>query len=105
MIEKWITWYNGILEASSLTDKQVIFIENATIILVTLRVALLADFIVKRIIIRSIKLITKRTKNDWDDVLVKRGVFNRLAHLAPAIIIFYALQFIFDAADTGHHPG
>ena len=99
MIEKLITWYNGVLEATSLADKQVVFIENATIIIATLLIALLADYIVKRLIIRSIKQIARRTKNDWDDVLVKRGVFNRLAHLAPAIIIFYALQFIFDAPE------
>ncbi len=62
-------------------------------------IALLADFIVKRIIIRIITQITKKTKNDWDDILVKEGVFNRLAHLAPAIIIYYSLQYIFDAPE------
>lgn len=99
MIEKLIKWYNGILEASSLSEKLVVFIENATIIIVTVALALLADFIVKRIIISSITKITTKTKNDWDDIMVKRGVFNRLAHLAPAIIIYYSLQYIFDAPD------
>ncbi|MDX2429468.1 MAG: mechanosensitive ion channel [Bacteroides sp.] len=99
MIEKLIKWFNGILEASSLSDKLVVFIENATIIIVTLGIAFLADFIVKRIIITSITKITQKTKNDWDDILVKRRVFNRLAHLAPAIIIYNALQYIFNAPD------
>jgi miniconductance mechanosensitive channel len=97
MIEKWISWYNGILTGSELSEKGVIFIENASIIVITLGIALLADFIVKNIIVKSIARLTRKTKNDWDDVLVKRGVFNRLAHLAPAIIIYYSLQFIFDA--------
>ena len=99
MIENLITWYRGILEAGGLSDKMLVFIENATIIIVTLGIALLADFIVKRIIINGITKITQRTKNDWDDILVKRKVFNRLAHLAPAIIIFYSLQYVFNAAD------
>jgi miniconductance mechanosensitive channel len=30
-------------------------------------------------------------------VFVKQKVFNRLAHLAPALIVFYALQYIFEA--------
>ncbi len=74
-----------------------LFLENATIILVTIILAVLADFIVKRIIIGSITRLVKRSKNDWDDVFVKQKVFNRLAHLAPAIIVFYALQYIFEA--------
>ncbi len=99
MIENLINWYAQKLEATALSDKMVVFIENATIIIVTIGLALLADFIVKRIIIDAITKITRRTKNDWDDILVKRKVFNRLAHLAPAIIIFYSLQYIFNAPD------
>ncbi len=99
MIEKLIKWYSGILEASSLSDKLVIFIENATIIIVTLGLALLADYVVKRIIISGITKFSRKTKNNWDDILVKRGVFSRLAHLAPAIIIYYSLHYIFDAKE------
>ncbi|RLD69996.1 MAG: mechanosensitive ion channel family protein [Bacteroidetes bacterium] len=80
-----------------MSDGMGIFIENATIIVVTILLALLADFIVKRVIISSIAALTKRTKNDWDDVFVKQKVFNRLAHLAPALIVYYSLQYIFEA--------
>jgi miniconductance mechanosensitive channel len=97
MIERGITWYNELLSGTGLSEGMVVFIENGTTILITIILALLADFIVKRIIIAAITALTKRTKNDWDDVLVKQKVFNRLAHLAPALIIYNALQFIFDA--------
>jgi len=98
MIEQWIGWYNGVLNAAGLSEGLVIFIENATIILITAGLAILADFIVKRIIISGIHRIARKSKNKWDDIFVERRVFNRLAHLAPAIIVFYALQYIFDAA-------
>ncbi len=97
MIERGITWYNELLSGTGLSDGMLVFIENATIIVVTIILAVLADFIVKRIIISAITALTKRTKNDWDDVFVKQKVFNRLAHLAPALIVIYALQYIFDA--------
>ncbi len=97
MIERLINWYTGLLSGTGLSDGLLVFIENATIIVVTILLALLADFIVKRIIISSIAALTKRTKNDWDDVFVKQKVFNRLAHLAPALIVYYALQYIFEA--------
>ena len=97
MIERLINWYVGLLSGTGMSDGLGIFIENATIIVVTILLALLADFIVKRVIISSITALTKRTKNDWDDVFVKQKVFNRLAHLAPALIVYYSLQYIFEA--------
>jgi len=99
MIERGINWYTQLLSGTGLSDGMRVFIENATIIVVTIILAALADFIVKRIIISSIARLAKRSKNDWDDVFVKQKVFNRLAHLAPALIIYYALQYIFDATD------
>jgi len=96
MIERLINWYNTLLTESGLSDNLVIFIENASIILITVGLAWLADFLVKKILITAITRIVKRTKNEWDDVFLERRVFNRLAHLAPALVVHYALQYIFD---------
>ena len=96
MIERWIQWYNELISGTGLSARLVVFIENATIAVITIILALLADYIVKRIIISSITRLAKRSKNDWDDVFVKQKVFNRLAHLAPALIVYYSLQYIFD---------
>jgi miniconductance mechanosensitive channel len=97
MIEKWIGWYSNLLSSTGLSESLVVLIENATIIVITIGLAILADFVVKKIIIGSITSLAKKSKNNWDDILIERKVFNRLAHLAPAIIVHYALQYIFDA--------
>jgi miniconductance mechanosensitive channel len=57
--------------------------------------AYLANFIVKRIILRVVALLASRTQTDWDDVLVRRRVFSRLSHLAPAIVISVAAPSVF----------
>jgi miniconductance mechanosensitive channel len=97
MIERWINWYNGLLSGTGLSERLVVLLENVTIILITAGLAILADFLVKRIIIATIHRIARKSKNNWDDIFVDRKVFNRLAHLAPAIIVYYSLQYIFDA--------
>ncbi|NOR33147.1 MAG: mechanosensitive ion channel [Bacteroidales bacterium] len=97
MIERWIEWYNELLTGTGISEALLAFLENATIILITIGLAILADVLVKRIIITTIARLAKRSKNEWDDVFVKQRVFNRLAHLAPALIVFYALQYLFDA--------
>jgi miniconductance mechanosensitive channel len=99
MIERWIEWYKQLLTGTGMSEGMVVFLENATTIVITIGLAILADFLVKRIIIASITRLAKRTKSDWDDVFVRRKVFNRLAHLAPALIVYSSLQYIFDAPD------
>lgn len=45
------------------------------------------NLIAKRIILRLVQAAVKRSKIEWDDVLVDTGVFTRLSHLAPALVI------------------
>ncbi len=97
MIEKWIIWYHDLLSTTGISENFIVFIENISIIILIAVLAVLSDIIVKQIIISSITRIVKGSKNDWDDIFLERKVFNRLAHLAPAILTYYALKFIFDA--------
>lgn len=58
-----------------------------TLLLIILCV--LANFITKKIVLRMITLIITKNKFTWDDKLLERGVFQKLSHIVPAIIIFY----------------
>jgi miniconductance mechanosensitive channel len=76
--------------------------ENLTQLLITIMVtivvvglALLADFITRKILVSAIRQVFKRTKSTRDDILVKRKVFSRLSHLVPALIIFYTADFVY----------
>lgn len=66
-----------------------------TTILLILIVAWLAHFATTHIILRIVNRLAKRTKTDWDDILVKNKVFKALAHLVPAFIIYYTADFAF----------
>jgi miniconductance mechanosensitive channel len=60
----------------------------------TIVAAYLANLIAKRLLLRSIKKVVRRTKTVWDDMLVNRGVFNRLSHLAPALVVYALAAFV-----------
>ncbi len=62
-------------------------------ILAIIIVAWLAHFITTNVLLRIVQRIAKRTKTDWDDILVKNKVFKGLAHLVPAFIFYYTLDF------------
>ena len=58
------------------------------IVLAILFIALfVVDFIIKKILREGVKKIFLKTKNKWDDVLIDKRVFAKLAHLFPAIIL------------------
>lgn len=49
-----------------------------------------AVFIVTRIVlIRWLTETVEKTATEWDDVLLNKKVFHSLAHLAPAIVLYY----------------
>lgn len=49
--------------------------------------AILANALAKGIIVRVVHALAKRSRMRWDDRLAETGVFTRLSHLAPAIVI------------------
>ncbi|MDE0828385.1 MAG: mechanosensitive ion channel [Vicinamibacterales bacterium] len=53
--------------------------------------AIIADLVAKRVVLRGVVSLAGRTDTDWDDVLAERRVFHRLAHIAPALVV-YALS-------------
>jgi miniconductance mechanosensitive channel len=54
-------------------------------VLLIVLVSWIVDKVTKRIM---------RTKNQFDDIILEKGVFNRLAHIAPAIVVYYMLPAI-----------
>ncbi|MFW5756062.1 MAG: mechanosensitive ion channel family protein [Tangfeifania sp.] len=64
----------------------------ATLIIIIF-LAWLGHFITRKIFIRIVSRIAKRTKTTWDDILIKRKVFSGIAHLVPALIIYYTSDF------------
>ena len=62
-------------------------------IVIIVIIAWFSHFLTRHIILRIVSRIAKKTKTDWDDILVKNKVFNGLAHLVPAFIIYYTTDF------------
>ena len=62
-------------------------------LLVIIFLAWFAHFLTKKIVVNIVKRITKKTKTQWDDILVKHKAFSGLAHLVPAFIIYYTCNF------------
>ena len=57
-------------------------------------------FVARRVIVVAIRRLVARSAVTWDDALVEHDVFVRLAHLAPAVLVFYGVQVVPDLHQT-----
>lgn len=70
------------------------YINIAFGIIIILILAYLSDFISRKIILSAISRIIKKTTTNWDDILLEKKVFNRLSHLAPALVLHYFINYV-----------
>jgi len=59
-------------------------------------VAIFADLVAKRLLLRSIAKLTKNTSAGWDDAFTQHGLFVRLARIPAALVVYYGLGVGFD---------
>lgn len=57
-------------------------------------VAFLADFVAKRLLLRTIRRLTAKTRFTWDDELSRHKVFDRVAQIAPAAIVYFGVGLV-----------
>ena len=67
--------------------------------LALLLVAVLADLLAKRLLLVAARAAVRRTRRKWDDALLDHKVFGRLALIAPAIIIYFAIGLVPDITE------
>jgi miniconductance mechanosensitive channel len=54
----------------------------------------------KRLLLRIVNLLVARTETTYDDAFVNRGVFSRLANLAPALVLYLLAPVVFSLYPT-----
>jgi miniconductance mechanosensitive channel len=83
-----------ILQQWGLGAQQAQVINIAFGVFFILFLAFLSDVVTRRIIVLVIVRLVARTKNIWDDILLEKKVFNRLSHLAPAIVLWHSVGYV-----------
>jgi len=71
-----------------------------TAIFVIILLSLVGNFIAKNWILRTVSKIINKTQTSWDDALLESQVLNRLAHFAPALILYSLIHIPLTNYDT-----
>ena len=70
------------------------FVRLLIVLSILFVILFIVDFIVKKILREGVKKVFLKTKNKWDDVLIDKRVFAKLAHLFPAVILNGSISFV-----------
>ncbi|MFH1728766.1 MAG: mechanosensitive ion channel domain-containing protein [Pseudomonadota bacterium] len=76
-----------------------IIVRSCAFVLIII-ISFIADMLSKKFIGSMTAKLAQTTENKWDDILIKRKVFNRLSHMAPAFILYMAMPFILKGYPT-----
>ena len=85
---------NELLSSYGLSENLAQIISYLVLIIGIALIAVVSNYIAKKILLAIVYTFIKKSKTDWDDVLVSRKVFSRLSHLAPAIVIYFSAAYV-----------
>ncbi|MEE8381515.1 MAG: mechanosensitive ion channel domain-containing protein [Thermodesulfobacteriota bacterium] len=61
--------------------------------------SIIANFVAKRLILKGLAYIIVRTETKWDDIFLERKVFDKLSHLAPAVVLYIMAPLALEGYD------
>jgi miniconductance mechanosensitive channel len=93
-IELLSTSIQDLLETVGLSGPVVLVVERLIILVVVLVLAVLANWIARRLIVRFLHAMFRRSRVRWDDVIADRGVLLRLSRVAPALVVYFSGDLI-----------
>lgn len=74
-------------------------LETTIYLLGLMALAVIADWVTKRVLLRMIGRAVAASPTRYDDALLGRGVISRLAHVVPALVIFLGIPHVPGIAD------
>ena len=96
-IQEWIN--NHVIEwgiiSSSANE-----LDNTIVLLLIIAVTVGIDYACRYIFLNMFKRLAKRTRNQWDDLIVERKIINKLMHMIPAILVYVLLPLAFPVDET-----
>ncbi len=71
------------------------WISRLAIMSAAVLLAAVAYLIARKLILRAVRSVARKTRVQWDDTLVEHRVFDRVIHLVPALVLYNAAPMVF----------
>ncbi|MDD7318688.1 MAG: mechanosensitive ion channel [Prevotella sp.] len=84
-----------LINICGLTGDAVPVVRHVLLVLITVLIAAASELVWRKIIVPIIVKATKKTKSTWDDILLNRRVLLSAGHIAPAVVVWALLPWVF----------
>jgi len=71
--------------------------------LLLLLLCYVVHWITRKVFLRFVTSFAQKTKNQWDDAVIKNLVFDRLAHITPALVLYLFSSVVFQWSENINH--
>lgn len=83
--DRWLAWLDRVPYGDTLAG-----------LLALVVLALLANWLTHRVLLRVVRRLVRASPMSWDDALMARGVLTRLAHVVPALVLSAGIGLVPD---------
>jgi len=78
------------LDGTGMSEQTIGILSNIIMVIFIAVVSILANYIAKKIVLKTIDHIVNNNRYKWGHIIVEKKLFHKLSHLVPAIIIYYS---------------
>lgn len=93
-------WINNLLINWGIINDEASEVNNTIILLFIILITVLIDYTCRYIFLGLFKRLAKKTRNQWDDLIVERKIINKLMHIIPAVLVYILLPIAFPKEET-----
>ena len=96
MLELIHTWLLG----QGISESLAFYLARGIAIVGVLLLSVIANFVAKRYILSGLSYVISKSSSKWDDAVLRQRTLNRLAHLAPALVIYVLTPIALEGLDS-----
>ena len=85
----------GMITTAGVTGAAVPVIRHIMLTITAILLAMLSDFLCRKILVPIILKITEKTEVTWDDVLFNKKVLTSACHIVPAVVIWKLMPLVY----------
>jgi miniconductance mechanosensitive channel len=81
-------WFYRLFIEQGLNDQIALYLNVVMLVIAIIAIAWVLDFITKSILLKVIATLARKTKTSFDDFFIEHKVFDKLAHVIPAFVVY-----------------
>ena len=86
---------DGMIAWTGISGGYVPMLRHVLLTITAILLAMLSDFLCRKILVPLISKITEKTEVSWDDVLLNKKVLTSACHIVPAVVIWSLMPLIY----------